>query len=139
MIIYSFTLDICNDCSKYLGNTLNNQNRISEASQERIQQGNHPYFANIRIFRNKLFKRQGKMKIYMSMVNPVVTCGWRTHVVRKWWEPIKKVWKKNLYITQDLAMMGIRARKDWQMTEDSGVGLLQRPRPTKRWRASERK
>jgi hypothetical protein len=62
----------------YLGNVIDNENRINKCVKERIQAGNKANFANNKLFRNKLISRSTKMQIYRTIVRPVVTYGSET-------------------------------------------------------------
>jgi hypothetical protein len=59
----------------YLGNVIDNENRINKCVKERIQAGNKANFANNKLFKNKLISRSTKMQIYRSIIRPVVTYG----------------------------------------------------------------
>jgi hypothetical protein len=62
----------------YLGNIIDNENRINKCVKERIQAGNKANFANNELFRNKLISRSTKMQIYRTILRPVVTYGSET-------------------------------------------------------------
>jgi hypothetical protein len=62
----------------YLGNIIDNENRINKCVKERIQAGNKAYFANNKLFKNKLISRSTKMQIYRTIVRSVVTYGSET-------------------------------------------------------------
>jgi hypothetical protein len=66
----------------YLGDIMDNENRINKRVKERIQAGNKANFANIKLFKNKLISRNTKMRIYRTVVRtvvrPVVTYGSET-------------------------------------------------------------
>uniref|UniRef100_A0A8D8LL21 Craniofacial development protein 2 n=3 Tax=Cacopsylla melanoneura TaxID=428564 RepID=A0A8D8LL21_9HEMI len=63
---------------KYLGDILDHQLRMSSAIRERIMAGNRAYFANVRLLKSKLIRRSTKMKIYKTLIRPVVTYGSET-------------------------------------------------------------
>jgi hypothetical protein len=50
----------------YLGNIIDNEN--NKCVKERIQAGNKAYFANNKLFKNKLISRSTKMQIYRTIV-----------------------------------------------------------------------
>jgi hypothetical protein len=50
----------------YLGNIIDNENRINKSVKERIQGGNKAYFVNKKLFKNKLISRSSKMQIPMD-------------------------------------------------------------------------
>jgi hypothetical protein len=62
----------------YLGNIIDNENRINKCVRERTQAGNKAYFANNKLFRNKFISRSTKMQIYRTIFRPVVTYGSET-------------------------------------------------------------
>uniref|UniRef100_A0A8D8PR77 Endonuclease-reverse transcriptase n=1 Tax=Cacopsylla melanoneura TaxID=428564 RepID=A0A8D8PR77_9HEMI len=63
---------------KYLGDILDHQLRMSSAIRERIMAGNRAYFANVLLLKSKLIRRSTKMKIYKTLIRPVVTYGSET-------------------------------------------------------------
>jgi hypothetical protein len=62
----------------YLGNIIDNENRINKCVKGRIQAGNKANFANNELFKNKLISRSTKMEIYRTIIRPVVTYGSET-------------------------------------------------------------
>lgn len=60
---------------EYLGTTISNDNDIKKCIKERIRYANRAYFANINIFRNKNIRRETKLKIYHSLIRPIVAYG----------------------------------------------------------------
>jgi hypothetical protein len=48
----------------YLGSILNADNKMNIVIAERIAKGNKAYYANAKLTRSKLLKRNTKMKIY---------------------------------------------------------------------------
>jgi hypothetical protein len=46
----------------YLGNMIDDENRINKCVKERIQAGNKANFANNKLFKNKLISRSTKMQ-----------------------------------------------------------------------------
>jgi sorting nexin-29 len=91
---------------KYLGFLIDNENRITSTIRERIQAGNKAYHANIQLLKNKLIGRELKLKIYKTLIRPIVTYGaeiwtltkedennlriFERKVIRKIFGPIKK-------------------------------------------------
>jgi hypothetical protein len=62
----------------YLGALIGNRNVTSLSVRERIQAGRWAYCANLHLFKNQLISRSTKLKIYRTLVCPVVTYGAET-------------------------------------------------------------
>jgi hypothetical protein len=56
-----------------LGSILNENNKINIEIAERIAKGNKAYYANAKLIKSKFLKKSTKMKIYKTMIRPVVT------------------------------------------------------------------
>jgi hypothetical protein len=56
-----------------LGPILNKNNQMQSEIAERIRKGNRAYYANAKLLKSKLLKRSTKMRIYITLVTPVVT------------------------------------------------------------------
>jgi hypothetical protein len=57
---------------KYLGSMINNDNSIEEEIKERTALGNKAYFANQKFLKSKLVTKRSKLKIYKTVIRPVV-------------------------------------------------------------------
>jgi hypothetical protein len=57
---------------------INNDNRNDNCVKERIQAGNGAHFANFRILKSKIISRAVKLKVYKTLIRPVVTYGAET-------------------------------------------------------------
>jgi hypothetical protein len=68
---------------KYLGSIINIDNCVEEEIRERIMSGNKAYYANRLIFKSKLVNRKSKLKIYRTIVRPVVVYGCETWVLKE--------------------------------------------------------
>ena len=57
----------------YLGSILNADNKINIEIAKRMAKGNKAYYANAKLIKSKFLKRNTKMKIYKTIIRPVVT------------------------------------------------------------------
>ena len=63
---------------KYLGTTLTNQNSIAEEIKSRFKSGNACYHSVQNIFSSRLLSKNLKIKIYRTIILPVVLYGCKT-------------------------------------------------------------
>jgi len=63
---------------KYLGTTLASQNSIQEEIKSRLKLGNACYYAVQNLLSSSLLSRTLKIKIYRTIILPVVLCGCET-------------------------------------------------------------
>jgi len=63
---------------KYLGTTLTNQNSIQEESKSRLKSGNACYYSMQNLLSSSLLSKNLKMKIYRTIILPVVLYGCET-------------------------------------------------------------
>jgi hypothetical protein len=57
----------------YLGSILNADNKMNMEVAEKIAKGNKAYYANSKLIKSKLLKKNTKMKIYKTMIRAVIT------------------------------------------------------------------
>jgi len=57
----------------YLGSILNADNKMNIEIAERIAKGNKAYYASAKLIKSKILTKNTKMKIYKTMLRPVVT------------------------------------------------------------------
>jgi hypothetical protein len=67
---------------KYLGSIVNGNNSIEEEIKEIIILGNKAYYANQALFKSKLLSRKTKLKIYWTLVRPVITYACEAWVLK---------------------------------------------------------
>jgi len=63
---------------KYLGTTLTNQNSIHEEIKSRLKSGNACYHSVLNLLSSSLISKNLKIKIYRTMIWPVVLYGCET-------------------------------------------------------------
>jgi hypothetical protein len=68
---------------KYLGSMINTNNTIEEEIKERISAGNRAYFAHKMLFMSKTLSKKSKLKLYNSVIRPIVTYASETQVLKK--------------------------------------------------------
>jgi len=68
---------------KYLGTTVNRYNTIEEKIQHRITLGNGEYCANQFFFKSRLVSKKSKLKLYCSIIRPIVTYGCEAWVLKE--------------------------------------------------------
>ena len=62
----------------YLGTEVNNKNSINQEIQRRLIAGNRAFYANINLLKSRMLSRKTKLKIYRTLIRPVVTYGAET-------------------------------------------------------------
>jgi hypothetical protein len=67
----------------YLGTTVNGNNTLEEEIRERIVNGNKASYANRTHFKSKLMSIKSKLKLYWSLIRPIVVYGCETWVFKK--------------------------------------------------------
>ena len=68
---------------KDLGSTVNTDNTIEEEIKERIALGNEAFFANKKTFQSTLISKLAKLKLYCSVIRPVVAYAWETWTLKE--------------------------------------------------------
>jgi hypothetical protein len=58
-------------------------NTLEEETRERIVKGNKAFYANIILFKNNLVSRKSNLKLYWSVIRPIVVCGCETRVLKE--------------------------------------------------------
>jgi len=64
----------------YLGSIVNTDNTIEEEIKERIVLGNKVYFANKKMFQSRLISKRAKLKLYYTVIRPIVTYSCETWI-----------------------------------------------------------
>jgi hypothetical protein len=68
---------------KYLGSIINGNNSIEEEINERIVLGTKAYYANLKFLKSKLVTKYSKLKLYRSVIRPIVTYASETWVLKE--------------------------------------------------------
>ena len=63
---------------KYLGTTLTNQNAIQEEIKDRLRSGNACYYSVHKLLSSRLLSKNLKIKIYRTIILPIVLYGCET-------------------------------------------------------------
>jgi hypothetical protein len=62
---------------------VNSDNSIEEEIQHRITLGNKAYYANQFLFKSRLVSKKSKLKLYWSIIRPIVTYACKTWVLKE--------------------------------------------------------
>jgi len=68
---------------KYLGLIVKGNNSIEEEIKGRISLGNKAFYANEDLFKSKLLTKNSKLRMYKTLVRPVVTYACETWVLKE--------------------------------------------------------
>ena len=58
---------------KYLGSSINDSNSTEEEVKERTALGIKAYYANQKFFKSRLVTKCSKLKLYRTVIRPIVT------------------------------------------------------------------
>ena len=67
----------------YIGTIVNGNNTLEEEIRERIVKGYKAFYANRALFKSKLVSRKSKLKLYWSVIRPVVVYGCETWALKE--------------------------------------------------------
>jgi hypothetical protein len=62
---------------------VNGNNTLEEEIRERIVEGNKAFYANKTPFKSNLVSRKSKLKLYWSVIRPIVVYGCETWVLKE--------------------------------------------------------
>jgi hypothetical protein len=68
---------------KYLVSTVTQNNTIEEEIKERLTAGNKAFYANQKMFQSKLLSKNSKLKLYWTLITPIVTYACETWVLKE--------------------------------------------------------
>jgi hypothetical protein len=81
---------------KYLGTLVTTDNKTNEEIKARIAAGKRSYFALLRVFKAHSLSRNLKIKVYRSVVKPVVTYGSETWTLTVADEELLRRWERKI-------------------------------------------
>jgi hypothetical protein len=67
----------------YLGTIVNGNSTLEEEIRGRIVKGNKAFYANKTLFKSNLVSRKSKLKLYWSVIRPIVVYGCKTWVLEE--------------------------------------------------------
>lgn len=85
---------------KYLGSTITDKNEMDEEIKERLGAGNRCYYSLIDLFKGKRISKTTKLRIYNSIIKPVVTYGCQT------WS-LTKTQEKKMFVFENMVLRRI--------------------------------
>uniref|UniRef100_A0A1B0DKU4 Histone H2A n=1 Tax=Phlebotomus papatasi TaxID=29031 RepID=A0A1B0DKU4_PHLPP len=71
------------DSFKYLGSNVNSKNVVSTEIASRINQGNRAFYALLHLFKSRSLSIHTKLKLYKTLVRPVVTYSCESWTITK--------------------------------------------------------
>ena len=71
----------CSNFNNYYGSIVNTDNTMEEEIKERIALGNKVYFGNKKMFQSRLISKRAKLKLYYSVIRPIVTFSCETWIL----------------------------------------------------------
>jgi hypothetical protein len=75
---------------KYLGSCVNQNSTVEEEIKERTIAGNKAFYANRKMFQSKLLSRKSKLKLYRTLITPILTYASETRVLKENTVPVSK-------------------------------------------------
>jgi hypothetical protein len=82
----------------YLGKLISNDNSAQKEIRRRILAGNRTYFTAISLFRNRLLSRTTKIRLYKTLIRPVVTYGAEAWTMTKKEEQVLLIFDRKIYL-----------------------------------------
>ena len=81
----------------YLDTLISNDNSVQKEIQRRILAGNRTYFAAISLFRNRLLSSSIKIRLYKTLIRPIVTYGAETWTMTKKEEQALRIFERKIF------------------------------------------
>jgi len=104
---------------KYLGTNLTHQNPIPEETESRLRLGNACYHSVQNLLSSRLLSKNLKMKIYRSIILPVVLYGCET------WSLTFREGRK-LWVFQNMVLSGIFGSRSDEVNNWNGGDCISR-------------
>jgi len=105
----------------YLGSIINYTNSIKEEVKERIALGIKAYYANLKFFKIRLVTKSSKLKLYRTVIRPIVTRASETWVLKE--NIIQK-----LLVFERKILGGIfgptKENQTWRIKNNEELGIL---------------
>ena len=68
---------------RYISTIVNGNNTLEEEISERIVKGNEAFYANRTLFKSNLVSKNSKLKLYWSVIRPIITYGCESWVPKE--------------------------------------------------------
>ena len=108
---------------KYLGTTLTNQNSIAEEVRSRLKSGNACYHSVQNLLSSRLLSRSLKLKIYRTVILPVVLYGCETWLLTLWEERKLRVFE-NRVLRRIFEPRGDEVTGEWRRWHNEELNLI---------------
>jgi hypothetical protein len=84
------------DTFKYLGSVLNEENYIGLEIRSKVMAGNKCYYALGSIMRSKSISQKSKLKIYRTVIKPIIIHASETWVIKEKGIRMLNVWRRKI-------------------------------------------
>jgi hypothetical protein len=81
----------------YLGTLISNDNSVHKEIQRRILDSNRTNFQAISLFRNRLLSRANKIRLYKTLIRPIVAYGAETWAMAKKEEQAVLIFERKMF------------------------------------------
>jgi hypothetical protein len=100
---------------------MNNENEIENEISRRLMTGNRTYFSHIQLFKSNILSKTTKVKLYKTLVWPVVTYGSETWTLRVADENSLHVFERKII----RRIYGpICSQRNWRIRTNRKIGLI---------------
>jgi hypothetical protein len=105
----------------YLGTIMNGNNTLEEEIRERTAKGSKAYYANKTLFKRKLVSRKSKLKLYWSVIRPIVVYGCETWVLKESIIQRLSVFERKILRKEDNGNWRIKMNKQLDELKNTGT------------------